>query len=70
MIELNHTFGRVSDSPYNASPLCRECHSHVGHSKEEHGRLFGKTCFYLKLQGHNPSKEDLEFIDYASKATK
>lgn len=63
MIELNHTAGRVSDSPVNASPLCRECHSHVGHHHEEEKALFKKTLKYLAQRGYEFTDEDRAFMD-------
>jgi hypothetical protein len=62
MTELNHIIGRESNNPLNASVLCRECHSHVGHSKEEHVQLLKKTMAYLVNQGYKLSEKDYGFI--------
>lgn len=62
-LELNHIFGRVSDSPFNASLLCHECHSHVGHSQEEHAQLFFLNAKYLYEIGYEPTDDDYIFID-------
>lgn len=63
MVELNHTVGRVSNSPVNASPLCRGCHSHVGHSNEEEKALFKKTLKYLAQRSYEFTDEDRAFMD-------
>jgi len=62
-MELNHIFGRVSGSPYNASLLCHECHSHIGHSVEEHIELFLKNAQFLASVNYEPTEEDRAFID-------
>ena len=62
-VELNHTLGRESNSPVNASPLCRQCHSHVGHSFDEHKALFKKTLKYLAQRGYEFTNEDRAFMD-------
>lgn len=65
-LELNHIFGRVSASPFNASLLCHECHSHVGHTNEEHAKLFFLNAKYLQEIGYNRhlvTEDDLMFID-------
>ncbi len=61
-IELNHTIGRESNSPLNGSPLCKECHSHVGHTDEEHKKLLNKTLNYLISQHYKLTEEDWDFI--------
>ncbi len=62
-LEINHTFGRVSDSPYNASVLCHECHSHVGHTDEEHAKLFLLNSVFLASVRYNADDNDRTFID-------
>lgn len=62
-LELNHIFGRVSGSAYNASLLCHECHSHIGHSKEEHAKLFILNTKFLVEIGYRVTEEDKIFID-------
>jgi len=62
-LELNHIFGRVSGSAYNASVLCHECHSHVGHTQEEHAKLFIMNAKFLAEIGYKPTAEDKIFID-------
>lgn len=61
-LELNHITGRDSSSAYNASLLCRLCHSHVGHSREEHIFLFHKNRKYLQKIGYVATEQDKEFI--------
>lgn len=62
-LELNHIFGRVSASPYNASLLCHECHSHVGHNREEHKELFELNAKFLAEIGYQWNYYDKQFID-------
>ena len=61
-LELNHTTGRDSDSPYNASPLCTECHPHIGHNEYEERELFTLTVKYLKMKGYKETQEDGDFV--------
>jgi len=61
-VEANHTVGRESNSPLNLSPLCRSCHSHVGHTDEEHAKLLNKTLNYLVSQQYKMQEEDWDFI--------
>lgn len=61
-LELHHIFGRVSSSALNACVLCHECHSHVGHTKEEHARLFMKTAEVLFANGYEPNQKDKDFF--------
>jgi hypothetical protein len=62
-VELNHIWGRVSSSPFNASLLCHECHTHIGHSREEHAKLFTLNSIYLSKIGYKPNQDDMQFID-------
>jgi hypothetical protein len=62
-LELNHIFGRVSSSAYNASVLCHECHSHVGHTQLEHAQLFLLNSKFLAEIGYTATDEDKIFID-------
>lgn len=62
-LELNHIWGRVSASPYNASLLCVSCHGHIGHSQEEHAKLFVLNSRYLAQIGYKPTPDDMQFID-------
>lgn len=62
-LEINHIFGRMSDSPLNASVLCRDCHSTVGHSWEEERNLLRKTILFLRAQGYKLTKEDELFLE-------
>lgn len=63
MRELNHIKGRISASPYNASVLCPECHSHVGHIQEEEQKYLKITKQILKNQDYPPTTKDIEFIE-------
>ena len=62
-LELHHIWGRVSSSAFNASVVCHECHSHMGHTSEEHARLFMKTAEVLFGNGYEPTYYDKEFFD-------
>lgn len=61
-LELNHITGRDSDSAFNASLLCRECHSHVGHTQEEEIRLFKKNLAFLIREKYKPIEKDWQFL--------
>lgn len=62
-IELHHIWGRVSASALNSAPLCHECHSHVGHTYEEHQKYFKKTMKFLISQGYQLTPIDLAFLE-------
>lgn len=62
-LELNHIFGRISSSPFNASLLCHECHSHVGHTNKEHAQLFTLNAKFLMENNYQATEEDKIFID-------
>lgn len=62
-VELNHTIGRYSNSAFNASVLCHECHSHVGHTQKEHVTLLQKTLEALFIdRDFEPKEEDWKFL--------
>ena len=65
--ELHHILGRVSNSAFNAAVLCKKCHYHIKHSKEEHKFLLNKTARYvakkIKQYEYRPRREDFEFVD-------
>jgi hypothetical protein len=61
-LELNHTYGRVSSSPVNASLICTECHSHIGHTQKEHIFLLSLSLKFLARVGYDFASEDVEFI--------
>lgn len=63
MLEINHIRGRESNSPFNASVLCRQCHEHVGHSEEEEQELFFKNLVYLKNIGYEITDADSTFME-------
>jgi hypothetical protein len=46
-LELHHIYGRISDSAFNASVLCKDCHNRVGHTQEEHVKFVRKTISFL-----------------------
>mgnify|MGYP003529154572 FL=1 len=62
-LELNHIFGRVSSSAFNASLLCHECHSHIGHTQEEHSQLFFLNAKFLVENNYQATDDDKVFLD-------
>lgn len=61
-LEIHHILGRVSDSAFNSSCLCGYCHKRIGHTKEEHQKIFYQTVQFLKKILFKPEKEDLDFL--------
>jgi len=61
-LEIHHIMGRISDSAFNSSCLCKDCHSHMGHSQEEECKLFGITLEYLYDIEYKPTEKDYEFL--------
>ncbi len=61
--ELHHIWGRISGSALNAAMLCGRCHSHMGHSLEEHLMLFRKTLDFLKKIGYRLLAVDNQFLE-------
>lgn len=61
-LEINHIFGRESAAAFNASVLCGRCHGHVGHSREEHQRLFFLNLRWLLSQLYIPLEDDLDLV--------
>lgn len=63
-LEANHTYGRESSSPFNLSVLCLRCHSHVGHTQQEHRELLLDTTRWLLSTVHyNPTADDMIFLE-------
>jgi hypothetical protein len=60
-LELHHIKGRESNSALNGIVLCKECHSHIGHSSQEENKYLEKTIKYLVAIRFNLIEEDLEF---------
>ena len=63
MTELNHTSGRDSNNPINASVLCKACHSQVGHNEDEEVALYKATLIWLAKIGYVFTKEDQKYIE-------
>lgn len=63
MLELHHILGRISDSAFNAAPLCHECHSHIGHTQEEHKQIFSYSFPLLHRLRFRPHQDDINFLD-------
>ena len=62
-LSLHHTFGRISNSPINASPLCLKSHEKGDvHSPEKREKYLLKTLEYLKRIGYQFTQKDKEFI--------
>lgn len=62
-LELHHIFSRVSSSPCNASVVCLECHSHMGHSEEERVRLLALALRFLARIGYRHDLVDVAFLN-------
>ena len=62
-IELHHIYGRVSDSAFNACPLCHFCHERVKHTVKEHQFLFYRNLEFLLQNNYKPISKDFEFIE-------
>lgn len=63
MLELHHIKGRISDSAFNACPLCKECHGKVGHTQEEHSFFFRRNFQFLFLNNYPPIQNDFDFLN-------
>ena len=63
MLELHHIMGRISDSAFNACPLCHKCHDKVTHSREEHTHFFRTNFEYLLREGYSPTPNDYAFLE-------
>jgi hypothetical protein len=61
-IELHHIFGRESAAAFNAIPLCKDCHGHVGHTDTEHERYFFLNIEYLLGQRYEPQEDDYDLV--------
>lgn len=62
-LELHHIYGRVSASPYNASVVCMECHSHMGHSQTEQESILKLAVLFLASAGYEPNSIDIGFLE-------
>ncbi len=60
-LELHHIKGRESNSALNASVLCNECHSHIGHTEYEEQVLMLRTVKFLVNNNYKFDEIDLEF---------
>lgn len=61
-LEIHHICGRVSDSAFNSSCLCKKCHATMGHSQEEEQKLFLITLKYLFNKEYQPVPNDWKFL--------
>ena len=61
--ELHHILGRVNDSPLNAYPLCRTCHSkHIEMMSEENKKKFlNETIRFLVKNNYKFKRKDIDF---------
>ena len=62
--ELHHVAGRLSDSPLNASVLCKKCHGQINHNEDEETTLFAKTLKYLVSKNYQFTETDVAFVNY------
>lgn len=66
-LELHHVRARISNTMLDAIPLCKWCHSKVGHTAEEEHRYRELViAFYIRENIKVPQKdiEYLKDIDY------
>lgn len=61
-LELHHITGRNSNSPLNASVVCRQCHEHLNHNQEEEKILFTVNLMNLFKSYYQITKDDMEFM--------
>lgn len=61
-LELHHITGRDSNSPFNASLVCNNCHAHFNHNQDEERFLFGRNFRHLKKVQYKITKDDEEFM--------
>ena len=61
-LDIHHIMGRISNSAFNSSCLCRECHNNVLHTKEVESKLFLITLVYLQDVGYVPVQKDWDFF--------
>lgn len=61
--ELHHILGRVSNSPLNAYPLCRKCHScHIKMISEDNKKKFlNETIRFLLANNYKFKMKDYLF---------
>jgi len=66
-LEIHHILGRVSDSAFNSSCLCRCCHAKMVHNQQEHREVFAHTFEFLRssrLRGDFlPTEYDWWFLE-------
>lgn len=55
-LELHHIFGRISNSPFNAAPVCRNCHDKILHTFEERFPLLRTNMRFLFQAGYDYAK--------------
>lgn len=61
-LEIHHITGRDSDSPFNAIPICLECHRVVGHTHKEEKHFFDLTIDFLARERYHPTDDDWQFV--------
>ena len=61
-LEIHHIVGRSSSSAFNACVLCKDCHAHIGHSKEEEKEMFSYTMKFLLNENYKPIEKDYNFL--------
>ncbi len=61
-LELHHITGRDNNSAFNACPLCKVCHSKIGHTNSEERALFKIVINFLVKENYKPVESDYDFI--------
>jgi hypothetical protein len=61
-LELHHILGRISDSAFNACPLCPICHLAEIHTDEDKRRLFNLNQNFLIAESYRPTGKDWQFL--------
>jgi hypothetical protein len=61
-LELHHITGRDSNSPLNASILCKGCHAHALHTNDEEAGYTMTTMKYLYGIGYSVTERDTEHL--------
>lgn len=62
-VELHHILGRTSSSPFNACPLCKECHDGVKQNSEGKKKLLTKTVRFLLRNKYKMTDDDELFLN-------
>ncbi len=61
-LELHHITGRDSNSPLNGAILCKGCHAHAKHTREEEAKYTETTMWYLHRKGYRLTDYDINHL--------